>query len=416
MSVGISEKDSVLYMLSRFKEKPVIIDIGSNKGTWSDIVLDELKDNCDIHLFEPNEMLLNFTRIKYDYKKNITYNQLAAYKETEVVLDFFYFTNENNGLSSIYHNPQWDYLPMKTGKVNTITMDAYCYCHKLNSIDCIKIDVEGAEVDVLLGCEGLLKDKKVKCIQVEYSPHYKLTNRKFKDVIDIAEKHGYFIYSWNDECGFEKVDASKFEEDYELRNYLLSYMVMEKYTQRWNNEFKLNTAGLPKVDLALEIGCFEGLTTNYICDNMLNPGGRIVCIDPLEDQYYVDNLREQDIETNKQLPYFNGQYDRFISNTKNKPVNLIRKKSQDAYEEVKDYRFQFIHVDGDHRKEGVYHDATKYLYCMQVGGFMLIDDYDWSEETKQGIDMFLEESGHLIEVVRKNYQVLIKKLIHNEYQ
>jgi len=416
MSVGASERDSVLYMLSRFKGKPTIIDVGSNKGTWSDIVLDELKEDCTIHLFEPNELLLNFTRVKYDYKKNITYNLLAAYKEDGKQLDFFYFTNENNGLSGIYHNPQWDYLPMKKGVVKSVTIDAYCKENNIANVDCIKIDVEGAEYDVLLGCEGLLKDKKVKCIQVEYSPHYKLTNRKFSDVISLANKYGYAVYYWEDELGFVKVTDKNFNEDYELRNYLLSYEVMEKYTQLWNNEFKINTAELPKVDLALELGVFEGLTTNYICDNMLNEGGRVICIDPLEDNYYVDNLREQDIETNKNLTFFNGQYDRFISNTKNKPVNLIRKKSVDAYEDVKDYRFQFIYVDGDHRKEGVYHDCTKYIYCMKVGAYMLIDDYGWSDETKEGVDLFLKEKEGQYELISMGYQVLIKKTKHIEYQ
>lgn len=416
MSVGTSERDSVLYMLSRFKGKPTIIDVGSNKGTWSDIVLDELKEDCNIHLFEPNELLLNFTRVKYDYKKNITYNLLAAYKEDGKQLDFFYFTNENNGLSGIYHNPQWDYLPMQKGEINSITIDTYCKKNNLTDVDCIKIDVEGAECDVLIGCDWLLREKKVKCIQIEYSPHYKLTNRTFKEVIDIAGKYGYFVYSWDSEWGFIKVGNDNFKEDYELRNYLLSYMVMEKYTQRWNNEFKINTSELPKVDLALEIGCFEGLTTNYICDNLLNEGGRVICIDPLEDNYYVDNLSDKDKEMNNELSFFKGQYERFLSNTKGKPVNLIRKKSKDAYEDVKDLRFQFIYIDGDHRKEGVYHDCTKYIYCMKVGGYMLIDDYEWREETKEGVDLFLKEAEGQYELMFKNYQVLIKKTKHIEYQ
>lgn len=158
------------------------------------------------------------------------------------------------------------------------------------------------------------------------------------------------------------------------------------------------------------------MTTNYICDNLLNEGGRVICIDPLEDNYYVDNLSDKDKEMNNELSFFKGQYERFLSNTKGKPVNLIRKKSKDAYEDVKDLRFEFIYIDGDHRKEGVYHDCTKYIYCMKVGGYMLIDDYEWREETKEGVDLFLKEAEGQYELMFKNYQVLIKKTKHIEYQ
>ena len=46
-----------------------------------------------------------------------------------------------------------------------------------------------------------------------------------------------------------------------------------EYTYDWNNEFKKNTSGINNLSLCLEIGCFEGLTSNYIIDNMLNENG-----------------------------------------------------------------------------------------------------------------------------------------------
>lgn len=410
MSVGISEKNSISYLLSRFPERPIVFDVGSNKGQWSDVILDELKENCSIHLFEPNELLLNFTRVKYDYKKNVTYSNLAAFSEDDKELDFFYFTNENNGLSSVYHNPKWDYLPMQRCRVKSITLDSYCNRNNILKVACIKIDVEGAEYDVLKGCEWLLKDKRVACIQIEYSPHYQLTGRTFKDVIDYVEPLGYSIYEWDDEHGFLKVDTSAFNENYELKNYVISCEVLEKYTQLWNNEFKLNTRVLPTFDLVCEIGCFEGLTTNYICDKLLNPGGRVICVDPLEDTYLTENLNDAAVETNNSLPYFKKQYDRFISNTRHqKAVSLIRKKSMDAYEELKDLRFGLIYIDGDHRPEAVYQDGVKYFNCCKVGGYILFDDYTWGD-TKHGIDRFLEERGGNLAILIKDKQVLIQKL------
>ena len=110
--------------------------------------------------------------------------------------------------------------------------------------------------------------------------------------------------------------------------------------------------GIPPLTLALEIGAFEGLTTNYICDHMLKPDGRVICIDPMEDYYLKEGSDE---ETNKM---FVGQYERFLKNTKDQPVELQRKTSREAFPGLKDYLFSFVYVDGDHREEEVYLDGV----------------------------------------------------------
>ena len=73
MSIGVKENKSVTGVLTFLGDNPTVIDVGSNKGQWADIILNRFGDNCNIHLLEPNEMLLNYTRIKYEYNKNINY-------------------------------------------------------------------------------------------------------------------------------------------------------------------------------------------------------------------------------------------------------------------------------------------------------------------------------------------------------
>lgn len=417
MSLSQKEKDSILDLLQYANDKVIVFDVGSNKGQWSDIIINRrdesiLAGQYKVHLFEPNELLLNYTRVKYEYNKNIRYVNKAAYSKHEEIIPFYYFTNENNGLSSIYHNPKWDYLPMIHGKTGTITLDKYAEENEISEIDFIKIDTEGSEYDVLIGCLDLLQNKKVKFIQVEYSEHYKLTNTTFSSVISYFEKHGYSCHEWDGEY-FKKVSKDDFTEDYRLDNFIFTYLPITRYhyTQpTWNKEFIKNTQGLGKFNLVLEIGCFEGLTTNYICDNLLNENGRIICVDPLQDKYLVNNLSEADEKTNEELTYFHGQYDRFIRNTKGKPVELVRKRSTDAFDYLRQYLFDFAYIDGDHREIYVLLDAINTFYFLKIGGYMLLDDYGWSEETKSGIDRFLEDFKDRIEVIIKDYQVLIKKI------
>ena len=195
-----------------------------------------------------------------------------------------------------------------------------------------------------------------------------------------------------------------------------------KYTHLWNGAFVSNIQhlSLNNKALCLEIGCFEGLTTNYIVDNMLSMSGKLVCVDPLEDTYLVDDLTTTDILNNKnEWGYFQQQYERFIDNTKHnsEKIDLYRERSSTAlprllhkYKEA----FDFIYVDGDHREHGVYLDGTLSFDLCKQGGIILFDDYLWADchgeqVTKKGIDRFLTEYEDRIQIVINNYQLAIIK-------
>jgi FkbM family methyltransferase len=387
--IGISDTEvkAVLALREMCGPDPIVFDVGSNKGDWASILAPNVKE---IHVFEPNIVLLHYSMVRFDTLKNVVYNNVALFSESKEA-DFFFFTNNNNGLSSLYYNEYWVELnlPMQKGKTKTITLDSYW--QNDSAIDFLKIDVEGADFDVLIGAERLLKNKQIRFIQIEYSTHYQLAGRTFQDVIDWIHGYGYEIYHFDGETFIPYSEETKAENFY----------IMAEYTQDWNSEFKRNTKGI-KVDTALEIGCFEGLTTNYICDNLLNPGGRIICIDPLTDEY---------LPGHKDNAMFVGQYERFMRNTAGRPVELIREKSREAHRKVKDYRFGLIYIDGDHSEDGVFTDGVLYWNQLREDGtgYMLFDDYGQSEETKRGIDRFLETQKGNFELLVMDYQVLIRR-------
>ena len=196
------------------------------------------------------------------------------------------------------------------------------------------------------------------------------------------------------------------------------------YTRNWNQEFVNNTnqIKLKNQKLCLEIGSFEGLTSNYIVDNILSDDGKLICIDPLTDTYLVENLSENDIEHNNNgWKYFNGQYDRFIENTKNnlesKKIEWYRELSSEALPKLKEKykdKFDFIYIDGDHRDFAVYFDAVNSFEICKPNGYILFDDYLWEDYsnhkiTKDGIDRFINEYRDKLDVVINAYQVMIRK-------
>lgn len=194
---------------------------------------------------------------------------------------------------------------------------------------------------------------------------------------------------------------------------------MKNYTQDWNHEFIKNTNQFinKKFDLCLEIGSFEGLTSNYIVDSLLSGNGKLFCIDPLTDVYLNDNLSQIDIERNSfDFSYFKDQYSRFQNNVKEHlitgKINLIRNLSVDVFPiliETYENKFDFIYIDGDHRPEGVYIDAINSFKLCKNGGYILFDDYLWGN-TAEGIDKFLNEYYGKYNLLIKEYQILIQKI------
>jgi predicted O-methyltransferase YrrM len=190
---------------------------------------------------------------------------------------------------------------------------------------------------------------------------------------------------------------------------------MKNYTEKWNGGFIKNTNSFIKnIDLCLEIGCFEGMTSNYIVDNILTENGKLICIDPLTDIYLNDNLRDVDIEMNQShSKQFKDQYSRFINNVEEHlgsgKIELIRDLSINVFDNLKKYKFDLIYIDGDHRAEGVYLDAINSFELCKKDGFILFDDYEWND-TGIGIDRFLGEYKDKYILHIKSGQVLIQKI------
>lgn len=175
-------------------------------------------------------------------------------------------------------------------------------------------------------------------------------------------------------------------------------------------------------NLCIEIGVFEGATSNFLVKH-LTKTGRLICIDPLSDQYITHNIDQSAEELNncEDWSEFAGQYDRFIqnvaSNIKSNKIELIRKPSDIAYKELAQYnnKVDLCYIDGDHRAEAVLNDGINYLTLCKPGGYLIFDDYYWNVPNHngyncgEGIDMFLSKMCDKVTLLHKSTKVIVKK-------
>jgi len=160
------------------KLDPVIFDVGANKGQ-SITRYKKLFKSPIIHSFEPNEDEINILKQKYINDKKIYLNNIAV-GDKKGTLEFN--INANSGHSSFKNlipNTTWikrrsesakiDDKNYTTKKINTeiISLDDYVNEKNISNIDILKIDTQGYEDKVLLGAKNLLKENRIKLIELE---------------------------------------------------------------------------------------------------------------------------------------------------------------------------------------------------------------------------------------------------------
>ncbi len=138
-------KDHVNYLVklkdSGFEPK-VIYDIGSNVLHWSSVAK-TIWPNAEIILFEAYQ-LLEFLYSDYKY-------HIGCLSDTNTKVVKFYHSECNPGGNSYYKENTKHFRDDKYIEMKTSTLDSIVKQKKFPLPDLVKIDVQGAEIDILKG-------------------------------------------------------------------------------------------------------------------------------------------------------------------------------------------------------------------------------------------------------------------------
>lgn len=154
-------------------------------------------------------------------------------------------------------------------------------------------------------------------------------------------------------------------------------------------------AGMPEFKV-VEIGSFQGMSACWLLDNILtHPTAKITCIDLYFQEHFKGNIAKT------------GVGDKVIE---------LEGYSQDLLVNLTSEYYDIAYVDGCHKPTSALQDAILSWRLVKVGGLMIFDDYEFTfpdspeQDTKIGINVFLEMFASQLEVVHKGYQLIAKKI------
>lgn len=186
-SASLKSSNHELFGLEIYKflsktDKPLIIDCGANIGL-SIIYFKKLYPNAKIVAFEPDNKIfeyLSFNINSFGFKDVELINK-GLWKE-ETTLRFFSEGADGGRIATKEANE-------KIIEIQTVRLSEYL--KNKTCIDFLKLDIEGAETDVLLECKEYLKN--VKNIFIEYHSFVD-KEQTLSTILSILEQNGFRYY------------------------------------------------------------------------------------------------------------------------------------------------------------------------------------------------------------------------------
>lgn len=190
---GTVEKEfsAALSLLQKNKVN-LCLDIGGNKGSYTEQIIKKVP-MCNVVVFEPAESNVELLRREFSSIPNVKIEQFAVSKEDGV--STLYSNEDGSGLASLTQR-RLDHFSIdfnNTESVRTIRFEDY-WKAELNSqnIDICKIDIEGHELDALVGFGEAIKH--ISVIQFEFGGCNIDTRTFFQDFWYFFQKHGFELY------------------------------------------------------------------------------------------------------------------------------------------------------------------------------------------------------------------------------
>jgi predicted O-methyltransferase YrrM len=170
---------------------------------------------------------------------------------------------------------------------------------------------------------------------------------------------------------------------------------------------------LPERGRFLELGAFEGRSTAWIVENMMEDDGTLISVDTWEGA-------EDHVRMELAMPAVEDNYDHNLNLLRQQYTQrTVLKFKMTSYEALTKLaggpQFDFIYVDASHTAPDVLTDACVAWPLLKDKGIMVFDDYLWGEQRdvlhrpKLAIDAFVNIFAEQLKPVHLGYQYIVRK-------
>ena len=214
----------ILKVLKKKLEISTYIDIGSHRGTYTDLIIKNFRVK-KVFMFEPQIEIFKFIKKKYRKKKFVKiFHKAVSDKNGKSI----FYINKHDLTSSLKKlNESSLYLRLKAllfssikkenlslikniRTISTLKLSNLFKATNLSKVSLIKIDTEGHELEVLKGAG--LNIKKVQCFLIEFHRDKIYANYNPIRIHNLLQKNGFILNSvfkfpftnWEDRIYFNK--------------------------------------------------------------------------------------------------------------------------------------------------------------------------------------------------------------------
>jgi FkbM family methyltransferase len=205
----ISNEKYEMAFIKKFSSlSKVMVDVGAHVGFYSLLMHKEMKDTKLIYAFEPDPRTFPFLYQNARNKRGIFIYNIGV---SNIEGDIPFFCSEVTSFSSSVRKVG------TTISVKATTLDAFfTKLNLLDSLDFLKIDVEGGELAVIQGSKKILSSSNPPCCMVEICESInKDLHISFDNIMrQINNYNNYHAFYFNTEGNFIKITDGLKNDDF----------------------------------------------------------------------------------------------------------------------------------------------------------------------------------------------------------
>jgi FkbM family methyltransferase len=182
---NVYERREMNMILPLISEGSVCMDVGANVGFYALNFAKRIGSNGKVYAFEASPTVA--TRLKENCSLNSFGNRVKiqdwAVSSKEGEVSFSISAQSNSGWGHIGNDARFEKISVKTN-----TLDNFFKEERVEKVDFMKVDIEGAEDDLMEGAKAVLSEKRIRYIFMEFC---KMEKGEVKNRVNRFAEFGY---------------------------------------------------------------------------------------------------------------------------------------------------------------------------------------------------------------------------------